>query len=125
MQRMAGLAVYLGCQRPAQGLPDDQRLRPLQRGQFAEDVSVSAASALQLQHVAGYLAATKDKEGPMSTTYDKVLTEAVGPTEGTARLIKQAVLVVAGIILSPVLLLYRRAYDQTTTVAEAENSAGT
>ncbi|MCH2075454.1 MAG: biotin transporter BioY [Rhodobacteraceae bacterium] len=34
----------------------------------------------------------------MATTYDKVLTEAFGPSEGTAKLIKQAVLVVAGIL---------------------------
>ena len=33
----------------------------------------------------------------MATTYDRVLTEAVGPSEGTAKLIKQAVLVVLGI----------------------------
>ncbi|MEM9438208.1 MAG: biotin transporter BioY [Pseudomonadota bacterium] len=33
----------------------------------------------------------------MATTYDRVLTEAVGPNEGTAKLIKQAVLVVLGI----------------------------
>ncbi|MEL6690273.1 MAG: biotin transporter BioY [Pseudomonadota bacterium] len=34
----------------------------------------------------------------MATTYDEVLTEAVGPSEGTAKLIKQAVLVIAGIL---------------------------
>lgn len=33
----------------------------------------------------------------MATTYDRVLTEAVGASEGTAKLIKQAVLVVLGI----------------------------
>ncbi|MEO1795901.1 MAG: biotin transporter BioY [Pseudomonadota bacterium] len=33
----------------------------------------------------------------MATTYDRVLTEAVGPSEGTAKLIKQAVLVMLGI----------------------------
>ncbi|MEM1237708.1 MAG: biotin transporter BioY [Pseudomonadota bacterium] len=33
----------------------------------------------------------------MATTYDKALMEAVGPTEGTARLIKQVVLVVLGV----------------------------
>ncbi|MEM1101156.1 MAG: biotin transporter BioY [Pseudomonadota bacterium] len=33
----------------------------------------------------------------MATTYDKVLTEAVGPSEGAAKLIKQIVLVVLGI----------------------------
>ncbi|MEO0676564.1 MAG: biotin transporter BioY [Pseudomonadota bacterium] len=33
----------------------------------------------------------------MATTYDRVLTEAVGPSVGTAKLIKQAVLVVLGI----------------------------
>ncbi|MEO0486033.1 MAG: biotin transporter BioY [Pseudomonadota bacterium] len=34
----------------------------------------------------------------MATTYDKVLTETFGPSEGTGKLIKQAVLVVAGIL---------------------------
>ncbi|MEL6609880.1 MAG: biotin transporter BioY [Pseudomonadota bacterium] len=33
-----------------------------------------------------------------TATYDKVLTEAFGPTEGTAKIVKQAVLVVAGIL---------------------------
>ncbi|MEM6277312.1 MAG: biotin transporter BioY [Pseudomonadota bacterium] len=33
----------------------------------------------------------------MATTYDKVLTEAVGPNDGATKLIKQAVLVVLGI----------------------------
>ncbi|MEL6915826.1 MAG: biotin transporter BioY [Pseudomonadota bacterium] len=33
----------------------------------------------------------------MATTYDKVLTEALGPRDGTAKLIKQIVLVVLGI----------------------------
>ena len=34
----------------------------------------------------------------MSTTYDKALVEAVGPSEGTARLMKQVVLVVLGVV---------------------------
>ncbi len=40
-----------------------------------------------------------DMEGtPMTTaTYDKVLTETFGPTEGAAKLLKQAVLVIVGI----------------------------